>query len=510
MFLTDLTSIFEKIAHLDTQAAHSGADRKENGITYTPPKVVRAMIEITAPQWNETVFEPSCGRGMFIFGLIEYWLKQGKNPTHISKWAKTHLFASDTDADAIKDLQEIWRTFFQKLGVDYCPLNVRVGDGLAHTSQTFDIIIGNPPYVRIQNLPIATRQQIRDQYTSCKSGNVDLYYAFIEDALSKARRVCYIAPNSWFSNKSARALRQQAKSRLSKIIDFGSELVFAPVRAYTAIVLMEQPQDDAPILVSNTIDTPIQWQSVDRDDARWNDARWTPLIEKTGASDDTLGAHAQLISGIATLADGAFTLKNPQVIFMNGERYIEQQDPQFPEHTLRVPERFAPRIIKATKRDQMSENGPRILCPYDAQWRIVDERTLSEQAPDLLQWLTRRRALLDQRDKGKGQYEAWYAYGRRQGFWQCEPGEHVHIVPVMGNGALECHLIDTAQMGGRFLFTSGYVLRALPNTQLSEISAQITSPHTWQHVEREGKAWAGDGDYRTIGARALRNLPWRS
>lgn len=508
MFSTDLTPIFEEIARLDMQASHSGVDRKENGITYTPPHVVRAMIEITAPQWNETIFEPSCGRGMFIFGLIEYWLRQGKTPTHISRWVQQHLFASDTDSDAIGDLQKIWRKFFQKLGVDHCPLNVRIGDGLAPTSQQFDIIIGNPPYVRIQNLPLSMRQQIRGQYVSCKSGNVDLYYAFIEDALSKARRVCYIAPNSWFSNKSALALRQQAKTRISKIVDFGATLIFAPVRAYTAIVLMEEPQTDAPVLVSDSIDAPIQWQTVDRDDARWSDTRWTPLIEKSSAAEDTLDAHAQLISGIATLADSAFTLKNPQVILVNGERYIQQQDPEFPEHTLCIPERFAPRLIKATKREQMEENGPRILCPYDAQWGIIDEATLSEQAPDLLQWLERRRAILDQRDKGNGKYEAWYAYGRRQGFWQCNPGEQVYLVPVMGNGALSCNLIDTAQMGGRFLFTSGYVLRALANTQLSEINACITSPKSWQHVEREGKAWAGDGDYRTIGARALRNLPW--
>ena len=514
---TDLSSVFAEIARLDLQAAHSQADRKEGGITYTPVHIVRSMVKLLDPQWDQTIHEPSCGRGMFVFGLVEHWLMQGKSPALISRWAKEHLFVCDTDPKAISDFQDIWRTFFQKRGVDYCPLNAAVSDGLlgVFSERSFDIIIGNPPYVRIQHLDPKMRDTLRQRFSSCAKGNVDLYYAFLEDALNRAKRVCYITPNSWFANRSALALRKLAKSRLAKIVDFGSTLVFAPVRAYTSITLFEQaPQENQPpppIFVADGTDMEQgHWHSVGREDARWNDSLWTPLIEKEAIGSETLGSKVDVISGIATLADKSFTLPSPRMISLSGRVFVEQVDPEFPEHTLRVPESFAPRLIKATKPGQLGMEGPRILCPYDEQWKIIDEGTLREQAPDLLAWLERRRKTLDNRDKGKTEsYEAWYAYGRRQGFWNAKHGETVMIVPVMGNGRLECHTTDTIHTGGRFLFTSGYVLKPKHEVSASEVVEHIKSRQAWNYVKREGKGWAGKGDYRTIGAKSLRQMPWK-
>lgn len=512
----DLTSVFHEIARLDMQAAHSQLDRKEAGITYTPMSIVRAMVELLDPQWGQTIHEPSCGRGMFVFGLVEYWLGQGRSPSLIARWASEHLFVCDTDEKAISDLQVLWRTFFQRRGVNYAPLHAIVSDGLfgEYSNRRFDIIIGNPPYVRIQHLDPQARQTLRQQFASCAKGNVDLYYAFLEDALNRATRVCYITPHSWFSNRSSLALRKLAKPRVIKVVDFGTTLVFTPVRAYTAITLFDTPSPEIRNDVIQVTDgdglAERTWQEVSRNDPRWNDALWTPLISKHETNDETLASKVDIISGIATLADRAFTLPTPRLVVLGGNVFVEQADPDFPEYTLRVPERFAPRLIKATKPGDLDRDGPRILCPYDALWKIIEENTLRETAPDLLSWLERRRKILDNRDKGKTEgYEAWYAYGRRQGFWNAAHGETVLIVPVMGNGSLECYATDTFHTGGRFLFTSGYVLRTKPGVNASHVIAHVKSPQMWAYVQREGKGWAGKGDYRTIGAKSLRQMPWK-
>jgi hypothetical protein len=509
MISADLTPVFQEIARLDVAAAHTQVDRKEAGITYTPPHIVREMVNLLDPQWDQTIHEPSCGRGMFVFGLVEYWLGQGKSASAIARWAAEHLFVCDTDESAVADLHKIWRVFFQRQGVDHAPLNALVSDGLhgTYSDWRFDIIVGNPPYVRIQHLDPDTRHALRQQFSSCRKGNVDLYYAFLEDALNRARRVCYITPNSWFSNRSALALRKLAKPRLSKIVDFGTHLVFAPVRAYTAISLFDTTDAKDPHI--QVADAQGRWVEVNRDDARWDDALWTPLQEADISDNETLSSKVDVISGIATLADKAFTLPNPRVLTVDGQTFVEQVDPDFPEFTLCVPVEMAPRLIKATKPGQLGMEGPRILCPYDEHWKIIKEEDLRSVAPDLLAWLERRRKTLDNRDKGKTEgYEAWYAYGRRQGFWNAQKSETVVVVPVMGNGRLEGQTTDTANTGGRFLFTSGYVLKPKAGVDAIEVANHIKSANAWTHVQRTGKGWAGKGEYRTIGARSLRQMPW--
>jgi hypothetical protein len=508
-----IQSVFNAIEQMDQHAIYTEATRKNEGITYTPVDVAREMVILAQPRDNEVIHEPACGRGVFVFALVEHWLNQGRNLQWIANWAHGHLRVGDTDAQAVADLKDLWLNFFAQQGVEADPLHAVVEDGLfgALAQERAGLVLGNPPYVRVQHLPETTRADLRAKYPGCAKGNVDLYYAFFEDALRRADRVCYIMPNSWLSNASAKKLRAQVLPRLSALIDFGSRLLFAPVRAYTAIVVCEK-QPGSMILVRNSLPHEKgEWQAVARTDARWGPDRFNALIEANTENRQTLNEVAVVVSGIATLADHAFTLPSPERFIRDGAPWVRQVDPLDGDYTLEVPEAFAPRILKATKIRQPPEaEGPRILCPYDAHWKIIDEKTLDAQAPDLLKWLNRRRAVLDGRDKGKTHgYEAWYAYGRRQGFWTAEHNETVVLMPQMGNGALTCVAVNTETLGGRFLFTSGFILRRKPGAALSleALAEQLRSPSAWAFVKREGKAWAGAGDYMTLGARALRRLP---
>jgi hypothetical protein len=55
----------------------------------------------------------------------------------------------------------------------------------------FDIIVGNPPYVRIQNLPAALAKKLKTSFRSA-TGKFDIYVCFIEKGLSLIR-----SGNSW-------------------------------------------------------------------------------------------------------------------------------------------------------------------------------------------------------------------------------------------------------------------------------------------------------------------------
>lgn len=506
-----LAPTFAEIARLDLASGHDGEARKHGGITYTPPAIARAMVAMAAPDEHETIQEPACGRGVFIFALVEWWLEQGRDLAWIDRWAQARLACGDTDAAAIADLQRLWQAFFASQGHTAAPLHAVVEDGLfgPQAQARCGLILGNPPYVRVQHMAPEVRARVRTRYPCCAKGNVDLYYAFFEDALRRARRVCYIMPSSWLANASARPLRRLARTRLARLVDFGERLVFAPVRAYTAIALCDDGAG-ADILASERL--PEEggiWRRVARGDARWSEERFCPLAPADTAGGETLGEVAEVISGIATLADKAFLLPAPERFVRGGERWVRQADPLAGGEAVEVPERFTRRLLKATRLpERLDAEGPRLLYPYDAARKIVAEAVLEREAPGLLAWLERRRAALDGRDKGKtGGYEAWYAYGRRQGFWEAGEDETVLLVAQVGHaGRLPVRQVATRAVGA-FLFTSGFVVRPNPGTAVDRLALALAAPAAWTLVQREGRVWAGAGEYRTFGARTLRRIP---
>ena len=50
-------------------------------------------------------------------------------------------------------------------------------------TQGFDVVIGNPPYINIENLPLTTKNYLFKNYKACK-GRTDIYIAFLEKSIS--------------------------------------------------------------------------------------------------------------------------------------------------------------------------------------------------------------------------------------------------------------------------------------------------------------------------------------
>ena len=66
-----------------------------------------------------------------------------------------------------------------------------------------DIIVTNPPYVRIQNLDIQTREFLQESFDFCE-GDTDIYIAFFEKFAKSNKIVGMICPNSWIRNKGTK------------------------------------------------------------------------------------------------------------------------------------------------------------------------------------------------------------------------------------------------------------------------------------------------------------------
>ncbi len=119
----------------------------------------------------------------------------------------------------------------------------------------FDIVIGNPPYVRMEYIK-AIKPYLAEHY-AVVADRADLYAYFYErgiDLLKDGGRLGFISSSTFFRTGSGEPLRKLLSERaaMETVIDFGDAQVFEGVTTYPAIVALRkaaEPQGDLAYLV---------------------------------------------------------------------------------------------------------------------------------------------------------------------------------------------------------------------------------------------------------------------
>ncbi len=171
-------------------AGRSAQERKGLGQWLTPWWVVQHVTErvIADLPMFASVIDPACGDGRWL-------LAAGRLRPDLQ------LIGLDIDPDAIAAATET----LARAGVR---AQLSVGDALAADApwpQT-DLVLGNPPFVRPQNLPRDQRDDLWDRFDTL-TDKADLYCCFVERAVSQADRVAFVIPDTWLHMASFAALR---------------------------------------------------------------------------------------------------------------------------------------------------------------------------------------------------------------------------------------------------------------------------------------------------------------
>lgn len=201
----------------------------------TPIDIVNHMLDdilcLTEEQIHNFLFlENSCGDGIFIQALIDRGVPID------------HIYACDIDQDICINVADMLP-----------PGHFRLGSFFAQNDwkNKFDVVIGNPPFVRIHNIPEQTKQEICE-FEFC-FGMYDLYYAFYEFGLKMLKPngiLLYISPSSFTKNASGIKMRQYIEDNnlLAYFEDFSDEQKFEGYSTYTCIMMLtkSRPSIDIP------------------------------------------------------------------------------------------------------------------------------------------------------------------------------------------------------------------------------------------------------------------------
>lgn len=132
----------------------------------------------------------------------------------------------------------------------------------------FDIVIGNPPYVRQEE--IKHLKDRLEKYYECYSGTADLYVYFYEQSIKLLKpggAFAFITSNKWYRAKYGEKLRawMNSHTQIRRLIDFGDTNVFDAF-AYPTIfvarrrkdVVIKLPQEDQVLALNWEGDEPVK------------------------------------------------------------------------------------------------------------------------------------------------------------------------------------------------------------------------------------------------------------
>lgn len=254
---------------------------------------------------------------------------------------------------------------------------------LAKITKKYKNIIMNPPFIKFQDLTMETRKYIKDTWKQLKSGNIDIYCAFLLkclDLLEPDGTMVAITPNSFLYNKSAIKLRQYFVDNryIDTIIDYKSNKVFAGVSTYCCITIFtKKPKTHITYIEDDTTQRQIEYAGI-------SEPEYNIFTQTIETNTQTIGDVCAIRNGIATLRD---------------KIYIHA--------TKKYDEPCWKPITNASIKQW-------VIYPYTNDGEILDEEVFKTSNPQTYQYLESNREELAKRDKGNKKYPKWYSFGRTQ------------------------------------------------------------------------------------------------
>ena len=269
--------------------------RKEQGIYYTPIYIVDYIVRNTLGELLKNnkvnvekirVLDPACGSGSFLIkafdALNEHYqkikdyqqteldLKTGIPFTTKVKILQNNIFGVDLDKQAVEIAQLNLLLKIAEKGhrLPLLEQNIKCGNSLINdqkvagskafdwdkefksimTEGGFDVVIGNPPYVRQEELS-ELKPYLEANYETYQ-GTADLFVYFFEKELKLLKENGYfgmIVSNKWLRAGYGENLRAfLSKFWIEEFIDFGDLKVFADATTYPCIIVMKKIRKQNP------------------------------------------------------------------------------------------------------------------------------------------------------------------------------------------------------------------------------------------------------------------------
>jgi hypothetical protein len=306
----------------------SSTDRTKKGLSEKGKTIFNKLKEYK--EWLKAlkIIDPACGSGAFLNQALTFLIAEHKLIDDLiadltsqairifdtdKSILENNLFGVDINQESVEIAKlSLWlRTAQKERKLSDLNGNIKCGNSLVDnfafnyrkafdwktefadifSNGGFDIVIGNPPYIK----EYTNRKAFEGLHSHyCYQGKMDLWYFFGALALEIVKKqtglIGYIAPNNWITNSGASKFRNiiLQKGKLLEFIDFSDFKVFDSAGIQTMIYIMQRTEENNTYSFdySKILDSKINHETNQQFLLKAEDSRFTYFVAKIDKSEN--------------------------------------------------------------------------------------------------------------------------------------------------------------------------------------------------------------------------------
>lgn len=480
--LTDLEELQANLSNENFDKKQS--KRKKDGVFYTPEPITKYIVEntlgkmckekrealnienVVSPKnlkkltqkeqeqkenlqeyktwlFNLKILDPACGSGAFLNQALEFLINEHKilqNDFALmgdlfasyqveEAILENNLYGVDINEDAVEIAKlSLWLRTAQK-GRVLTKLSDKIVCAnsllsMPFAENSFDIVIGNPPYVRVQGLKsnyIEETKLYEEKFISA-TRKYDIYVLFMESGFKMLKsngKLSYILPHKFLVSDFGSGIRKflLENKAIESLLHFGSEMVFEDASTYTCIVTLSHNNNElkfksiSPKDIFNSFDYDvINYDKLSSNKWNLSSNEITKVLEKINKQPQKIkDVFRGIYQGIVSGDNKAFYLTN----CYEDENFIYGKNELFNEN-IKIEKDLAKKILngKTIKRYEIEYKNDYIIYPYkliNNKTVLIEENQLKSNFPFTYNFLYSIYERLSNRGSTNMKYPMWYS-----------------------------------------------------------------------------------------------------
>ena len=353
----------------------------------------------------------------------------------------------------------------------------------------FHYIIGNPPYMKTEDIKVFTPKEYKLYPKRYKSAykQYDKYFLFVERAfklLKEDGAMGYIVPSKFMKVGAGKELRNYISSNKSikAITSFGAHQVFSDKSTYSCIIILQNKENDS--FTYSEVDSLAKWKVRDltsfsenkRNISRLGEETWVLCSDRLQSILNHISTQSLPLGEIVGddyIFNGIQTSANKEYIFQpeseDRQYYYFKYNKQLYQIEKKVTKPYFKTVsgVDSLNTYRTFKPNARVIFPYkrrtDGKLDVIKLSTIQRKFPYFYNYLRVIKSELDRPDRdikpAPTTANEWHRFGRHQSLEACEIAEKI-IVGVLAQE--NKYAVDTngtlVSSGG----TAGYCLVSIP------------------------------------------------
>lgn len=369
------------------------------GEVFTRRWVVEFILDLSGytanhPLHERVVVEPSVGSGAFVGPIVERLVSA--KPADVA-WGSLEpcLHGFDIQPEHVVSSRTLVERILTRAGCDARTTThlattwITVGDFLLATTQDLltsgdaieaDLVVGNPPYIRIEDIEPALLAQYR-RVAPTMGGRADIFVGFYEhglDMLKSDGRLAFICADRWMRNSYGKGLRAKVVNGGFAVDDVivmhDADAFETEVSAYPAITVLRRGEQRSTVSATATerFDGAasarlLQWRNSSAPVLHENSVRAARMVQWHQTADVWPDGSPETIAWLADLAKNYPTIEDATGRTRIGIGIATGADAVYIPKTLPdvEPEQLVPMVVSAdVKSGHFKWTGRKLVSPW--------------------------------------------------------------------------------------------------------------------------------------------------